>query len=98
MICQKGLVLFLFHHRTYVLNICFNRLSEAIITNIQNKWFLKYSRLTLSRPRLTRTTAYLEMKIWTLFSHENLTAGNKILWKREEIAPRSNFSSFPQYF
>ena len=27
-----------------------------------------------------------------------LTTGNKILWKRGEIAPKSNFSSFPQYF
>ena len=35
-----------------------------------------------------------------LFTHENLTTGIKILWKREEIATkeRSNFFSFPQYF
>ena len=31
-----------------------------------------------------------------MLKHENLTIGNKILWKRGEI--RSNFSSFPQYF
>ena len=38
------------------------------------------------------------MKIWSLFKHETLTTGHKILWKRGEIAPKSNFSSFPQYF
>ena len=34
------------------------------------------------------------MKIWSLPKDKNLTIGNKILWKRGEIAP----SSFPQYF
>ena len=55
-----------------------------------------YSQLSLSRLRLSRITAYLEMKIWSLFQHVNLTTGNKILRKRGEIAP--NFYSFPQYF
>ena len=32
--CKKGLVLFLFPHRTYVLDICRNCLTEAILTNI----------------------------------------------------------------
>ena len=55
-------------------------------------WFIlssngQYSRLLLSRPRLSRIIAYLEVKIWSLFKHENLTTGNKILWKRGEIAP-----------
>ena len=27
-----------------------------------------------------------------------MTIGNKIMWKRGEIAPKSNFSSFPHYF
>ena len=31
LICKKGLALFLFPHRTYVLDICYNRLSEAIL-------------------------------------------------------------------
>ena len=35
--------------------------------------------------RLTQTTAYLEVKICPLLSHENLTASHKILWKRGEI-------------
>ena len=56
----------------------------------------KYSRLSLSRLRLSRINAYLEVKTWSLLEHGNLTIGNKILWKRGEIAPNS--SSFPQYF
>ena len=40
-ICKKGFVLFLFPHRTYVLNICYNCLTEAILTNIQNICFFK---------------------------------------------------------
>ena len=39
-----------------------------------------YSRLSLFRLRLSRITAYLEEKIWSLFKHRNLTSGNKILW------------------
>ena len=38
------------------------------------------------------------MKIWSLFEHEIMTTGNKIMWKRGEIAPRSNFSSFSHYY
>ena len=62
--------------------------------------FTLYSWLSLSRLRLFRITAYLEVKIWYLvFKYDNLTISNKILWKREEIAPKeSNFSSFPEYF
>ena len=47
----------------------------------------KYSQLSLSRLRLSRITAYLEEKIWSLFYHRNLKSGYKILWKRGEIAP-----------
>ena len=57
------------------------------------KKYLKYSRLSLSRLRLSRITAYLEVTIWSQFLHENLITGNKILWKL-----RSDFSSLPQYF
>ena len=38
-----------------------------------------YSRLSLSGLRLSRTTAYLKVKIWSLLEHENLTRSNKIL-------------------
>ena len=48
--------------------------------------FLKYSRLSLFRLRLSGITAYLEEKIWSFFKHGNLTSGNKILWIRGEIA------------
>ena len=57
-----------------------------------------YSRLPLSRTRLSRITAYLEVKIWSLPKHENLTTGKKYCGKEEKLLPRSNFSSFPQYF
>ena len=57
----------------------------------------KYSWLSLSRPRLSRIIAYLEMKILSLTKHENLTTGKK-MWKKEKLLLRSNFSSFPQYF
>ena len=50
-------------------------------------------RLSLSRPCLSRITAYLAVKIWSLFYHGNLTTGNKILWKRGEIAPKEQFNS-----
>ena len=32
-ICKKGLVLFLFPHRTYVLNICENHLTNFVIVS-----------------------------------------------------------------
>ena len=58
----------------------------------------KYSRLSFSRPRLSRITAYLEVKIRSLFKHENLTTGNKVLWKRGgAISPlfHNIFNTFP---
>ena len=58
----------------------------------------EYSRTSLFRTRLFRITAYLEMKIWSLFEHETMTTGNKIMWKRGEIAPKEQFLPFPQYF
>ena len=57
-----------------------------------------YSRLSLSRTRLSRITAYLEVKIWSLPIHENLTTDGKYCRKEEKLLLRSNFSSFPQYF
>ena len=46
----------------------------------------KYSWLSLSRTRLSRITAYLEVKIWSSPKHENLTTCKKYCGK-EEIAP-----------
>ena len=57
-----------------------------------------YSWLSLSRPRLSRITAYLEVKIWSLPIHENLTTDGKYCRKEDKLLLRSNFSSFPQYF
>ena len=59
---------------------------------------MKYSWLSLSRPRLSRITAYLEAKIWSLPIYENLTTDGKYCRKEEKLLLRSNFSSFPQYF
>ena len=58
----------------------------------------KYSRLSLSRPRLSRITAYIEVKFWSLFYDGNLRTGNKILWKRGEIAPKKQFLLFSTIF
>ena len=43
-----------------------------------------YSWLSLSRPRLSRITAYLEVEIWSLTKHENLTTGKKYCGKEEK--------------
>ena len=58
----------------------------------------RYSRTSLSRTRLFRITAYLEVKIWSLFQHETMTIGNKIMWKRGEIAPQQQFLLFSTLF
>ena len=57
-----------------------------------------YSRLSLSRSRLSRITAYLEVKIGSLFKHGTPTTGNKILWKRGKIAPKEQFLLFSTIF
>ena len=57
-----------------------------------------YSWLSLSRSRLSQITAYLEVKIWSLFKRENLITGNKILWNRGEITPKEQFLLFSTIF
>ena len=71
-------------------------LSSYLLTKKLNHYVsgLIYSRLSLSRLRLSRITAYLEVKIRSLLKHENITTGNKILWKRGEIAPKEQFLLF----
>ena len=59
---------------------------------------IKYSRTSLSRTRLFWITAYLEVKIWSLFLHETMTTGKKIMWKRGEIAPKEQFLLFSTLF
>ena len=44
-----------------------------------------YSRTSLSRTRLFRITAYLEVKICPYFT--TMTTGKKIMWKGGEISP-----------
>ena len=60
--------------------------------------FPSYSRLSLSRIRLFRITAYLEEKSWSMFKLRNLTSGYKILRIRGEIAPQEQFLPFPAIF
>ena len=48
----------------------------------------KYSWLSLSRPRLSRMTAYLEVEIWSLPKHENLIKGKK----KNTVEKRKNCS------
>ena len=57
-----------------------------------------YSRLALSRFRLSRIFAYLEVKTWSLLKYENQTTGKKYCGKEEKLLLRSSFSLFPQYF
>ena len=57
-----------------------------------------YSRTSLSQTRLFRITAYLEVKIWSLFKHETMITGNKIMWKRGEVAPKEQFLLFSTLF
>ena len=64
---------------------------------MSRKWII-YSLLSLSRLLLSRISAYLEVKIWSLFKHGNLIIGIKILWKRGEIAPQEQFLLFPTIF
>ena len=44
-----------------------------------------YSRLSLSRPRLSQITAYLKVKILSLPKHENLTIYKKYCEKEEKL-------------
>ena len=52
----------------------------------------------ISNNCLSRSENLLEVKIWSLLKHENLTIGNKILWKRGEIAPKEQFLLFSTIF
>ena len=72
-------------------------INSMVIHPLVSYW-QKYNSLSLSRPSLSRITAYLEVKIWSLPKHENLTTGKKYCGKEEKLLLRSNFSSFPQYF
>ena len=47
---------------------------------------IQYSWLSLSRTRLSRITAYLEVKIWSLPKHENLTTCKNIVEKRRNCS------------
>ena len=55
-------------------------------------------KLSLSRPRLSRITAYLEVKIWSLPKHENLTTGKKYCRKEEQFLLFSTIVSIASKF
>ena len=57
----------------------------------------EYSQTSLSRTHLFRITAF-EVKIWSLFEHETMKTGNKIMRKRGEIAPKEQFLLFSTLF
>ena len=48
---------------------------------------------SLSRPCLSRITAYLEVKVWSLPKYENLTTCKKYCGKEEKLLLRSNLIS-----
>ena len=58
----------------------------------------KYRRLSLSRSRLSLITAYLEVKICSLPTHENVTTAKKYCGKRGKIAPKEQFLLFSTIF
>ena len=58
----------------------------------------QYSRLSVSRLRLSRITAYLEEKVWSFFKRRNLTSRYKILCIVGEIAPKEQFLPFSTIF
>ena len=69
-----------------VCNVLRNEIYLRLKIIFSIKSLKKCSSLSLSRPRLSRITAYLEMKIWYLPKDETLRASNKILWKRGAIS------------
>ena len=76
---------------------------HSILEHLKLKSFaflckIMYSQLSLSRLRLSRITAYLEEKIWSLLKHRSLKSDYKILWKRGEIASGEQFFPFSTIF
>ena len=57
----------------------------------------EYSQTSLSRTHLFRITAF-EVKIWSLFEHETMKTGNKIMRKRGEIALSTLFCIYISNF
>ena len=87
-------------HRTLNLQICNSSHKEMTDFKCICRYSIvaRYSRLSLSRLRLSPIIAYLEEKILSLFKHRNLISGNKILWIKGEIAPGEQFLPFSTIF
>ena len=82
------------------LSDCADLLRVALLTPAKHgegtrKIALNNSTLVI---RLSRITAYLEVKIWSLPIHENLTTDGKYCRKEEKLLLRSNFSFFSTIF
>ena len=67
MISKKYLVLFLLLRRTYVLDICWNCLCEAILTNIQNICCLKFNAFVINCYLLSEGYVTFKIAIITNF-------------------------------
>ena len=76
-LAKKELIALLF---VGLLHVC--HLSVCLLLLLVSLVGYMYSQTSLSRTRLFRITAYLELKIWPLFYYETMTTGNKIMWKR----------------
>ena len=66
-----------------VVNISFPKIIIRLLKNTADRQF---SWLSLSRTRLSRITTYLEVKIWSLPKHENLTTCKTYCGKEEKGA------------
>ena len=82
----------------------YGRYENIWITNIACFWrtihtpvFTIQSTLIIS-PSLISNKRLSWRENLALFQHENLTKANKILWKREEIAPKEQFLHFSTIF
>ena len=70
--------------------------TEVSCREVSNEYHVFAEKYTVDSRYLD--PAYLEANIWSLLKHENLTTGNKILWKRGEIAPKEQFLLFSALF
>ena len=72
------------------INILFSFTIDAFFDKLTIKKCKKYtiihSRLSLTQLPLSQITAYLKVKIWSLFKQENLITGYKLLLKEEKLA------------
>ena len=81
------------HMLIWAFPVCMWQQNYGMFSHIAHHMSSVYGWLSLSQ-----IITYLEVKIWSLFKHENLTTSNKILWKRGEITPKEQFLLFSTIF